>query len=117
MSDYFQEQYNTLSLEFYDCKTGFNRKEQAEVFWNHLMWLEPFGQDIFFWQSFSFSQSVGKVRRNGVPHQRRHGDDNVTFAVIRDELAGAHVAVVDDVVVAVPVAGIPNAFAKLSSNE
>jgi hypothetical protein len=31
MSDYFQEQYNTLSLEFYDCKTGFNRKEQTEV--------------------------------------------------------------------------------------
>jgi hypothetical protein len=55
------------------------------------------------------------VRRDGIPHQRRHGDDNVTFAVVRDELAGAHVAVVDDVVVAVPVAGIPNAFAKLSN--
>jgi hypothetical protein len=57
------------------------------------------------------------MRRDGVPHQRRHGDGNVTFAVISDELAGAHVAVVDDVVVAVPVAGIPNAFAKLSNNE
>jgi hypothetical protein len=55
------------------------------------------------------------MRRDGVPHQRRHGDDNVTFAVVRDELAGAHVAVVDDVVIAVPVAGIPNAFAKLSN--
>jgi hypothetical protein len=55
------------------------------------------------------------MRRDGVPHQRRNGDDNVTFAVVRDELAGAHVAVVDDVVVAVPVAGIPNAFAKLSN--
>ena len=55
------------------------------------------------------------MRRDRVSHQRRDGDDEVTLAVVGDELAVAHFAVVDDVVVPVAISGIPDAFAELET--
>ena len=88
-----------------------------EICWNGIgrLFFEPLGLNVLLQEGLAVSESIGEVRRDRVSHQRRDGDDEVTLAVVGDELAVAHFAVVDDVVVPVAISGIPDAFAELET--